>query len=65
MKRRIIFIEVSTEINGLASAVDDFNINSERTPLFFVDAHLHTAEILRVQDTPAGSGWGTVPTPMF
>ena len=65
MKRRIIFIEVSTEINGLASAVDDFNINSERAPLFFVDAHLHTAEILRVQDTPAGSGWGTVPTPMF
>ena len=65
MKRRIIFLEVSTENDGLDSALDDFNINSERTPLFFVDAHLHTAEILRVQDTPAGSGWGTVPTPTF
>jgi hypothetical protein len=33
--------------------------------LFFIDVHLHTGEILHVQDTPAGSGWGTVPTPMF
>jgi hypothetical protein len=65
MKRRVIFIQVSTENNGLESAFDDFNINCERTPLFFVDAHLHTNEILRVQDTPTGSGWGTVPTPMF
>jgi hypothetical protein len=65
MKRRIIFLEVSSDNGGLESSFDDFNINSERTPLFFVDAHLHTAEIMRVQDTPAGSGWGTVPTPMF
>jgi len=65
MKRRIIFIEVSTANGALDSAFDDFSINSQRTPLFFVDAHLHTNEILRVQDTPAGSGWGTVPTPMF
>jgi protein-S-isoprenylcysteine O-methyltransferase Ste14 len=65
MKRRIIFIEVSAENNGLESAFDDFNINNERKPVFFVDVHIHTAEIMRVQDTPAGSGWGTVPTPMF
>ena len=65
MQRRIIFIDVSTENDGLETAFDDFNINCERTPLFFVDTPLHTAEILRVQDTPAGSGWGTVPTPMF
>ena len=65
MKRRVIFIEVSADNEGLESALDDFNINNERTPLFFVDAHLHTVEILRVQDTAAGSGWGTVPTPMF
>ena len=65
MKRRIIFIEVSAANGALDSPSDDFSINSRRTPLFFVDAHLHTNEILRVQDTPAESGWGTVPTPMF
>jgi hypothetical protein len=65
MKRRIIFIEVSAGNRTLTSPADDFRINNARKPLFFVDLHLHTGEILRVQDTPAGSGWGTVPTPMF
>jgi len=65
MKRRIIFIEVSPRSGGLTSPFDDFNINITRTPLFFVDVHLHTGEILQMRDTPAGSGWGTVPTPMF
>ena len=65
MKRRIIFIEVSPRNGGLTSPFDDFNINITRTPLFFVDVHLHTGEILQIRDTPAGSGWGTVPTPMF
>jgi hypothetical protein len=65
MKRRIIFIEVSANDRVLASPFDDFDINIIRAPLFFVDVHLHTGEILQVQDTPAGSGWSTVPTPMF
>jgi hypothetical protein len=65
MKRRIIFIEVSTDSGELKSPFDDFDINATRIPLFFVDVHLHTGEILQVQDTPPGSGWGTVPTPMF
>jgi hypothetical protein len=65
MKRRIIFIEVSAGNKGLTSPFDDFDINITRKPLFFVDVHLHTGEILQVQETPAGSGWGTVPTPMF
>ena len=65
MKRRIIFIEVSANDGEITSPFDDFNINSTRTPLFFVDVHLHTGEILQLQDTPTGSGWGTVPTPMF
>ena len=63
MKRRIIFLDVSgTE---LRSPYDDFGINVNRTPLFFADVHLHTAEIMQVKDTLPGSGWGTVPTPMF
>jgi len=65
MKRRIIFIEVSASSEELASPVDDFDINVARKPLFFVDVHLHTREILQVQDVTSGSGWGTVPTPMF
>jgi protein-S-isoprenylcysteine O-methyltransferase Ste14 len=65
MKRRVIFIDVSSDDGELHSPFDDFGINVKRTPLFFVDVHLHTAEILQVRDTPAGSGWGTVPTPMF
>ncbi len=65
MKRRIIFVEVSQKDRDLTSSFDDFDINVTRKPLFFVDVHLHTGEILQVRNTPAGSGWGTVPTPMF
>jgi protein-S-isoprenylcysteine O-methyltransferase Ste14 len=65
MRRRVIFLEISSPGRTLNNPTDDFGINSERTPLFFVDIHLHTAELLNVQDTPTGSGWGTVPTPMF
>ncbi len=65
MKRRIIFIELSAGNKELASPFDDFDINITRKPLFFVDVHLHTGEILQIRDTPTGSGWGTVPTPMF
>ena len=65
MQRRVIFIDVYADNQELKSPFDDFDINIKRTPLFFVDVHLHTAEILRVQDTPTGSGWGSVPTPMF
>jgi protein-S-isoprenylcysteine O-methyltransferase Ste14 len=65
MKRRVIFIEVADNGRELRSPFDDFGINVQRTPRFFVDVHLHTAEILQVRDTPTGSGWGTVPTPTF
>jgi protein-S-isoprenylcysteine O-methyltransferase Ste14 len=64
MKRRVIFLDIRGS-GQLESPFDDFDINVERIPLFFVDVHLHTAEILQVKDTPGGSGWGTVPTPMF
>jgi protein-S-isoprenylcysteine O-methyltransferase Ste14 len=65
MKRRIIFIEISADQDELKSPADDFDINAKRAPLFFVDIHLHRGEILQVKDTPSGSGWGTVPTPVF
>jgi protein-S-isoprenylcysteine O-methyltransferase Ste14 len=65
MKRRIIFVELSANNGDLKSPFDDFDINIKRTPIFFADVHIHTGEILQMQDTPTGSGWGTVPTPMF
>jgi protein-S-isoprenylcysteine O-methyltransferase Ste14 len=65
LKRRIIFVDVSARGRTLESPVDDFAIAVTRRPLFFADVHLHTREILAVRDTPPGSGWGTVPTPVF
>jgi protein-S-isoprenylcysteine O-methyltransferase Ste14 len=65
MKRRVIFVEISSDTDEFTSPIDDFSINAIRTPLFFVDVHLHTAEILQMRDTPGGTGWGTVPTPVF
>jgi protein-S-isoprenylcysteine O-methyltransferase Ste14 len=65
MKRRIIFLDLSADGCPLASPDEDFGINVRRVPLFFVDVHLHTAEILQVRELASGSGWGTVPTPMF
>lgn len=65
MKRRVIFVDISSPGQALTDPTDDFGINVERRPLLFADIHLHTAELLQVQETPEGSGWGTVPTPMF
>jgi protein-S-isoprenylcysteine O-methyltransferase Ste14 len=65
MRRRVIFMEISTSNRELKTPFDDFDINIKRRPLFFVDVDLHPEEILRVQETPAGSSWGSVPTPMF
>jgi protein-S-isoprenylcysteine O-methyltransferase Ste14 len=65
MKRRVIFIDISASHGELTSHFDDFDINIARTPLFFTDVHIHTGEIFQIRDTPIGSGWGTVPTPMF
>jgi protein-S-isoprenylcysteine O-methyltransferase Ste14 len=65
LKRRIILVEVSVAGRPLLSARDDFGIDVARAPRLFVDVHLHTGEILRVESVAAGSGWGTVPTPTF
>jgi protein-S-isoprenylcysteine O-methyltransferase Ste14 len=64
MQRRIIFVEVSGK-RPLDNTASDFGINDTRLPRFFVDISLHTGQVLRVQDTPQGTGWGDVPTPMF
>jgi protein-S-isoprenylcysteine O-methyltransferase Ste14 len=65
MKRRVIFLDVSHGTEPARSSADEFGINVQREPLFFVDVHLHTGEVLDVQNLSGGSGWGRVPTPMF
>jgi protein-S-isoprenylcysteine O-methyltransferase Ste14 len=65
LKRRIIFVRVSARGRTRESPADDFAIAAERRPLFFVDVDLHTRAVLAVRDTPSGTGWGTVPTPVF
>jgi len=65
LRRRIIFVAVSARGRTLESPVDDLGIAVTRRPLFFADVHLHTGEVLAIRDTPPGSGWGTVPTPVF
>lgn len=65
LKHRIIFVAVSAPGRTLGSSTDNFGIAATRRPLFFIDVHLHTGEVLAVRDTTPGSGWGTVPTPMF
>ena len=64
MQRRIIFVQISGK-QTLGSVGADFGINNQRTPRFFADVSMHTGEVLRVRDTPPGTGWGDVPTPMF
>ena len=64
-KRRIIFIDITDGDKDLTSPFDDFNINVKRTPVFFADINILTEKVLQVRNTPSGSGWGTVPTPMF
>jgi protein-S-isoprenylcysteine O-methyltransferase Ste14 len=64
MGRRVIFLEVRAD-HPLATAGDDFRINNQRIPRFFADVDLRTHQVLQVRDTPHGTGWGTVPTPVF
>ena len=65
LKRRIIFVALSARGRTLESPVDDLGIAATRRPLFFAEVHLHIGEVLGIRGTPPGSGWGTVPTPVF
>lgn len=61
--RRLIFISI--EGVEARSPSDLFSINALRVPQFMADMDVHTAQLLEIKDLPHGSGWGTVPTPMF
>ncbi len=61
--RRLIFLSI--EDVPIAGPTDLFSINALRVPQFMVDVELHELKQLEVKDLQHGSGWGTVPTPMF
>ena len=61
--RRLIFLSIEDiDVKGPA---DLFSINALRVPQFMVDVEVHSLQLLEVKDLPHGSGWGTVPTPVF
>ena len=63
MVRRLIFLSI--EDIPVKKPSDLFAINALRVPEFFVDVEVHELKLLEVKDLPHGSGWGTVPTPVF
>jgi len=61
--RRLIFLSI--EEVPVKKPSDLFAINALRVPQFFIDVEVHELKLLEVKDLPHGSGWGTVPTPVF
>jgi protein-S-isoprenylcysteine O-methyltransferase Ste14 len=61
--RRLIFLSI--EDVDVKSPADLFSINALRVPQFMVDVDVHNMQLLEIRDLPHGSGWGSVPTPMF
>jgi protein-S-isoprenylcysteine O-methyltransferase Ste14 len=60
---RLIFLSI--EDVAVKTPADLFSINALRVPQFMVDVDVHNMQLLEVKDLPHGSGWGTVPTPVF
>lgn len=61
--RRLIFLSI--EDVEVRFPADLFSINALRVPRFMADVDVHNLRLLEVKDLPHGSGWGTVPTPVF
>jgi hypothetical protein len=63
MVRRLIFLSIEDVV--VKSHADLFSINALRVPQFMVDVEVHDLKLLDIKELPHGSGWGTVPTPVF
>ena len=61
--KRLIFLSI--EETDVKKPADLFSINALRVPQFMVDVELHNLHIMDVKELSHGSGWGTVPTPVF
>ena len=63
MIRRLIFISI--EDIPVNDPSDVFSINALRIPQFMVDVDVHNLQLIEIKELPHGSGWGSVPTPVF
>jgi hypothetical protein len=63
LSRRLIVLSIEGE--DVRSPASLFSINALRVPQFMVDIDLHDVRMLDLKDLPHGSGWGSVPTPVF
>jgi protein-S-isoprenylcysteine O-methyltransferase Ste14 len=61
--RRMVFMSI--EDVPIQNPSDLFSINALRVPQFMVDVDVHNLQLIEVKELPHGSGWGTVPTPVF
>ncbi len=61
--RRLIVLSI--EEVEVKQPADLFSINALRVPQFMVDVEVHDLRLLDIKDLSHGSGWGTVPTPVF
>ncbi len=61
--RRLIFLSI--EDVKVKTPNDLFSINALRVPQFMVNVDVHNLKLIDVKDLSHGSGWGTVPTPVF
>jgi len=61
--RRLLFLSIDGV--DVHSPSDLLSINALRVPQFMVDIDIHELNVLNVKDLPHGSGWGSVPTPVF
>jgi hypothetical protein len=61
--RRLIFLSI--EDVDVKSPDDLFSINALRVPQFMVDVDVHTVQLFEVKYLAHGSGWRTLPTPVF
>jgi protein-S-isoprenylcysteine O-methyltransferase Ste14 len=62
--RRLIFVRVGTP-PGATGRAALFSIDAPRVPQFLLDVDMHTLGVIQVKDLGPGTGWGSVPTPMF
>ena len=62
--RRLIFLRIVSP-GRAADAASLFAINALRIPQFFVDVDIPNLVQLDIKDLGPGTGWGSVPTPMF
>ncbi len=61
--RRPIFFSIEEVAVQKPEAL--FSVNALRVPQFMIDVDVHTLRLLEIKGLSHGSGWGTVPTPVF